>query len=123
MYITWDEQRQCRVIDVEQNDRNQLTIFLRDHAIVVPDNVERVGLRTKVRTQTYTYEYSFDDGATWTALPVELDAKILSDDYVVQTYGGFFTGAFVGLAAVDYSGYRATADFHSFTYAELKDEE
>ena len=57
-----------------------------------------------MRTQWYAYEYSFD-GETWTELPVRLDARILSDDYVNQTYGGFFTGAFVGLAAVDYSGY------------------
>jgi xylan 1,4-beta-xylosidase len=75
-----------------------------------------------VRTQTYTYEYSFDEGATWTAVPVTLDAKILSDDYVLQTYGGFFTGAFVGLAAVDYSGYGQEATFEHFDYHELADE-
>lgn len=65
----------------------------------VPDDVETVWLRTRVRTQTYGYDYSFD-GEQWHDLGVELDAKILSDDYVNQRYGGFFTGAFVGLAAV-----------------------
>ena len=31
-----------------------------------------------------------------------LDAAVLSDDHVAQRYGGFFTGAFVGLVAVDF---------------------
>ena len=106
------------MIEVAQNDRNNYTSFLRENAVVVPEGTERVWLRAKVRTQWYTYEYSFD-GQTWTELPVRLDAKILSDDYVNQTYGGFFTGAFVGLAAVDYSGYGEVATFDHFDYKEL----
>lgn len=117
-FVTYDEDRKCRVIEVAQNDRNNYTSFLRENAVVVPEGVERVWLRAKVRTQWYTYEYSFD-GQTWTELPVKLDAKILSDDYVNQTYGGFFTGAFVGLAAVDYSGYGEVATFDHFDYKEL----
>jgi xylan 1,4-beta-xylosidase len=121
VYITRDEEL-GRVIEVAQNDRNQYTTFLRERAIKVPDEVTTVWLRTKVRTQTYTYEYSFDEGATWNTIPVTLDAKILSDDYVLQTYGGFFTGAFVGLAAVDYSGYGQSATFGHFDYQELDGE-
>lgn len=117
-FVTYDEDRKCRVIEVAQNDRNNYTSFLRENAVVVPEGVERVWLRAKVRTQWYTYEYSFD-GQTWTELPVKLDAKILSDDYVNQTYGGFFTGAFVGLAAVDYSGYGEVATFDHFDYREI----
>ena len=41
---------------------------------------------------------------------------VLSDDYVMSHYGGFFTGAFVGLAAVDYSGYESEAEFGFFEY-------
>jgi len=52
-----------------------------------------------------------------------LDAAVLSDDYVVQSYGGFFTGAYVGLAAVDYSGYDTTAEFDYFDYKELGDKQ
>lgn len=121
VYVTWDEERSCRVIEVAQNDRNHLTTYLRENAVVVPEHVQRIGLRTKVRTQTYTYEYSFDEGATWHEIPVVLDAKILSDDYVNETYGGFFTGAFVGLAAVDYSGYETVAEFTDFDYQEFED--
>lgn len=120
VFVTRDEEK-GRVIEVAQNDRNHYTSFLRNDAVVIPEEAEKVWLRTKVRTSTYTYEYSFD-GAEWIPIPVTLDAKILSDDYVVQTYGGFFTGAFVGLAAVDYAGYGQEATFDHFDYRELSDE-
>lgn len=91
-FVTWDEKRHTRVIEVAQNDFNQYTSSLKDDAIVVPDDTEAVWLRTKVRTEYYSYEYSFD-GEHFTEIPVKLDAKVLSDDYVNQRYGGFFTGA------------------------------
>lgn len=119
-FVTWDEKRHARVIEVAQNDFNQYTSFLKDDAIVVPEEAEAVWLRTKVRTEYYSYEYSFD-GEHFTEIPVRLDAKILSDDYVNQRYGGFFTGAFVGLACVDLSGYDAQAEFDYFDYRELSD--
>lgn len=89
-----------------------------DTAIAIPDDIESVWLRTKVRTRTYTYEYSFD-GKTWHEIPVTLDAAVLSDDHVAQRYGGFFTGAFVGLVAVDLSGYGKEAIFSHFDYMEI----
>ena len=121
-FVTWDEKRHARVIEVAQNDFNQYTSFLKDDAIVVPEDAEAVWLRTKVRTEYYSYEYSFD-GERFTEIPVKLDAKILSDDYVNQRYGGFFTGAFVGLACVDLSGYDAQAEFDYFDYRELSDKD
>lgn len=117
IFVTRDENN-GRVIEVAENNRGNYTSYLRDDAIQIPDDVKDVWLRTKVRTQSYTYEYSFD-GETWHEVPVVLDAAVLSDDYVLQTYGGFFTGAFVGLAAVDYSGYDKTASFDYFDYKEL----
>ena len=66
-------------------------------------------LRTKVRKQSYSYEYSFD-GKNYTEIPGTLDAAVLSDDYVLQSYGGFFTGAFVGMACVDYSRIRSDTE-------------
>lgn len=84
--------------------------------------MKSVWLRTKVRKQWYSYEYSFD-GTSWVNLGVKLDAKILSDDYILRRYGGFFTGAFVGLAAIDLSGYDRVAKFSEFDYRELPDNE
>ena len=39
----------------------------------------------------------------------------------LQSYGGFFTGAFVGMACVDYAGYNTVAEFRSFDYKEYED--
>ena len=82
--------------------------------------VRRIQTVTKmcIRDRSYSYEYSFD-GKNYTEIPGTLDAAVLSDDYVLQSYGGFFTGAFVGMACVDYSGYDQTAEFRSFDYKEL----
>ncbi|WP_282801597.1 glycoside hydrolase family 43 protein [Secundilactobacillus kimchicus] len=119
IFVTWDEKK-GRVIEVAENNRGHYTSYLKDDAIQIPDDVEAVWFRTQVRKQSYGYQYSFD-GQTWQDVPVSLDAAILSDDYVLQTYGGFFTGAFVGLATVDYSGYEQEADFDYFDYKELPD--
>ncbi|ANS75943.1 beta-xylosidase [Paenibacillus yonginensis] len=118
IHVTWNEIH-GRVIEVTQNDRGVLTSFLKDKAIKVPDEAEYVHFKVKVRKETYTYAYSFDN-EYWTDIEITLDAAILSDDYVVQSYGGFFTGAFVGMANVDYSGYELPADFDYFTYKELE---
>ena len=119
VFITWNEINGS-VIEIAENNRGKYTSYLKDEAIKIPEGVEYVWFRTKVRKQSYTYEYSFD-GVKFTEIPVKLDAAILSDDYVLQSYGGFFTGAFVGLAVVDYSGYGASAEFYHFAYQELGD--
>ncbi|MFU2097971.1 beta-1,4-xylosidase [Mannheimia haemolytica] len=125
IFITKNDQGQ-QVIEVAENKgglRNgQYTSYLKDKAIVIPDGTEYVWFKTKVRKETYRYEYSFD-GKQWHTIPVELDAAVLSDDYVLRSYGGFFTGAFVGLAAVDYSSYESTAEFSYFDYKELGDKQ
>ncbi|OBX07984.1 beta-xylosidase [Gallibacterium salpingitidis] len=116
VFITYDEQK-GRVIEVAENNRGQYRSLLQENAIQVPDNIEYIWLKTIVEKQFYYYEYSFD-GQQYTRIPVKLDAKILSDDYVLQSYGGFFTGAFIGLACIDYSGYELTAEFTHFRYRE-----
>ncbi|MFU2194970.1 glycoside hydrolase family 43 protein [Streptococcus pluranimalium] len=118
-FVTWNEINGA-VIEVAENNRGNYTSYLKDDAIKIPEGTEFVWFRTKVRKESYTYEYSFD-GEIFNEIPVTLDAAVLSDDYVVQSYGGFFTGAFVGLAAVDYSGYEKAAEFYEFEYKELGD--
>lgn len=119
VFITWNEINGA-VIEIAENNRGKHTSYLKDKAIKIPEETEYVWFRTKVRKETYTYEYSLD-GTNFIEIPVTLDAAILSDDYVLQSYGGFFTGAFVGLAVVDYSGYAAKAEFYHFDYHELGD--
>ena len=48
-----------------------------------------------------------------------LDAAVLSDDHVANVMAEFFTGAFVGLVAVDLSGYGKEAIFSHFDYMEI----
>jgi len=118
IFITYDEKNKIRVIEIAENNRGRYTSYLKDNSIPVPDNVEYVYLRTLVRDLDYAYQYSFD-GNDWKDTGVNLDSAVLSDEYVLSSYGGFFTGAFVGLAAVDYSGYDATAEFDFFDYKEV----
>lgn len=115
--ITWDENT-GKSLEILQSDNGQLTSYFAKNKIAIPENVEYVYLRSKVRTTHYTYEYSFD-GKEWKATNIILDAKILSDDYVNMHYGGFFTGAFVGMANIDYSGYGLKSYIDYFKYQEL----
>lgn len=115
IYLTWDEERGCKVIEVSECDRGRYHSYLHDRSIIVPQQVESVWLRTQVDTDMYRYEYSFD-GHRFVSLPCVLDARILSDDYVAQSSGGFFTGAFSGLACVDLGGYRREAYFDYYDY-------
>ncbi|KAI3473493.1 hypothetical protein Pfo_031592 [Paulownia fortunei] len=112
------------VIEVGENKgglRNgSYTSYFKDDAPVIPEGTEYVWFKSENRKESYTYYYSFD-GQNWIATGITLDAAVLSDDYVVREYGGFFTGAYVGLAAVDYSGYDSTAEFDFFDYQELGD--
>jgi len=121
VFVTWNEVNGI-VIEVAENNRGHYTSYLKDNAVKVPEDTEYVWFKTKVRKESYSYAYSFD-GQKWHDLPVTFDAAVLSDDYVLQTYGGFFTGAFVGLAAVDYSGYETPAFFDYFEYQEYGDDE
>ena len=119
IFVTWDERRSTRVIEVAQSDGNRYVSYLKDEAIPVPTGAH-VWFKTKVRTSSYSYQYSFD-GRRWATVPVILDAAVLSDDHVYKQIDGYFTGGFVGLAAVDYSGYGSLATFSSFDYRELKE--
>lgn len=68
VFLTWNEIN-GKVIEVGENNRGKYTSYLKDNAIKVPDGVEYVWFRTKVRKQTYSYEYSFD-GVSFTEIPV-----------------------------------------------------
>ena len=50
-FVTWNEIN-GRVIEVAENNRGKYTSYLKDNAIKIPDDVEYVWLRTKVRKQT-----------------------------------------------------------------------
>ncbi|MDU5150149.1 glycoside hydrolase family 43 protein [uncultured Anaerococcus sp.] len=113
--LTYDEEV-GKCIEVLETNRGNLECYLKN-TIQVPDDTKEIYFRTTVDTQFYTYQYSLD-GNEWIDTGIKLDAKVLSDDYVNQTYGGFFTGAFVGMVNIDYTGYNNEAKFEYFKYEE-----
>lgn len=99
MFITRNEINGS-VIEIGENNRGKYTSYLKDDAIKIPEGTSISGSAPKFANKRTAMNIAFD-GISFTQIPVTLDAAILSDDYVLQSYGGFFTGAFVGLAAVD----------------------
>lgn len=118
IHVTHDEAL-GRVIQVsEMNGKNYHSI-LGPNPIQIPNTINSVYFKVSVRKQTYFYAYSFN-GKDWTPIDHQFDAKYLSDEYVKDHYnGGFFTGAFVCLAAVDGTGYQTPAYFNYFDYQGL----
>lgn len=114
--VTWDEEK-GKSLEILECDQGKLTSHLAKNKISIED-AEYIYLKTKVRKTHYAYAYSYD-GEHWHDIPVILDAKVLSDDYVNRHYGGFFTGAFVGMTNIDYSGYGVKSYVDYFKYEGL----
>jgi xylan 1,4-beta-xylosidase len=73
-----------------------------------------VVLRVEARGQSYRFFAGLAGGSV-TQVGVPVDGSILSDEHAV-TFGWGFTGAFVGMYAVDLSGAGTLADFSGFLY-------
>jgi len=115
LYVTHHEDK-GRVLDVATMDNGTYANPISGREIPVPADCEYVHLRTKACGDTYSYLYSFAQSPTeadWRELPLTLDSTRLSDEYVK---GAGFTGAFVGMFAVDISGAGLPADFDYFAY-------
>ena len=115
IHVTWNEEK-GRIIDLVTADNGTFSMPLAGAEIPIPDEVKNVHFKVAVRGRSYQYAYSFD-GENFHTLPIELASWKLSDDYVRG--GGFFTGAFVGINAIDITGTALPADFDYFTYKEL----
>lgn len=115
IHVTWDPEL-GRVIDVLHCDRGELARPLRE-MVPVPNEVEYVYFRVNVDQAEYYYSYSLD-GEKWNVIDTTFDSRQLSDEYVSQKEGGFFTGAFIGVNCIDTSGRKLVADFDYFRYEE-----
>lgn len=114
IHLTHHEEK-GKIIASMSSDNGKITMV--SNEICVPDNVSAVYFKTIVSYEKYHYAYSFD-GHHWQMIDTDFDSFILSDDYAAETQEGFFTGAFVGMFAIDTSGRRMAADFDFFTYEE-----
>src|SRR5215813_7188459 len=83
--------------------------------IAVPEN-SAIQLRVAVDFERLRFAYRVNQ-QSWTWLPEQFDASILSDEASAPGQPNF-TGAFVGLACQDSSGERRPADFDYFEYTE-----
>ncbi|MGF1992954.1 glycoside hydrolase family 43 protein [Enterococcus casseliflavus] len=120
IYITHDETK-GRIITVLTSEKGQLK-SQKAPEVVIPAYVQKVYFKTIVHYAHYQYAYSFDQ-KEWQVIDQLFDSLQLSDDYVAEHYGGFFTGAFVGMFAIDTTGNRLAADFDSFDYQKIEEEE
>lgn len=106
---SWDEEL-GKVINILACDAGN---FYEPVDVISIEGTKRSYLRVKVDYSKLQFYYSTDE-KSWTAIGPELDASILSDEYV----GNHFTGAFVGLCCHDISGRKMHADFDYFEYKE-----
>jgi len=88
----------------------------------VPADWKQYHLRVAARDDKYQFGASPEprrgaspDGAEWIDVGPPQDGNILSDESASR-FGAAFTGAFVGMAAVDLSGAGLGADFDFFEY-------
>ncbi|MDR3127830.1 MAG: glycoside hydrolase family 43 protein [Bifidobacteriaceae bacterium] len=107
-----------KILEIVTTDNGQQASWLspNNKAIIVPKKINKIGLKMTVNYNTYDFSYSFDLGKTWKAINLIFDSLKLSDDYISQNYGGFFTGTFTGLACIDLTGFDKQAKFTNFKY-------
>lgn len=115
VHITWNEEH-GKVIDVTSCERLSTSRPMAGQEIPVPEDAPAVYFKVNVNDKYYQFTYSFD-GENWEEIPLRFDSYKLSDDYINE--GGFFTGAFVGMSAIDLSGFGKAADFDYFRYEEF----
>lgn len=116
IHVTYNEEK-GRIIDILDSDDGVMSMPIQGNEILIPEKVKTIFFKTIVNFNNYQYAFSFD-GKKWETIDYVLDSLHLSDDYVVETQEGFFTGAFVGVFAIDTSGLKLNADFDFFDYAK-----
>ncbi len=114
IHVTMNEEK-GRILDILSCDQFKLKNELEGREIEIPTSLSGVYLAVDVDGLSYNYSYSFD-GINWNKIEIQFESIKLSDDYVES--GGFFTGAFVGVHAVDLTGQKLHADFDYFSYVE-----
>ena len=118
LYVTHDEDI-GRCIKI-MSCAGDLNLFARApmelKPVPIPENTP-IHLKVEVRFDVMMFEWSLD-GEIWNRIGVPLDASVLSDE-AGKGEGGNFTGAFIGMACHDVTGFGLHADFQTFSYREL----
>ena len=90
-------------------------------SLLMYTQAKHIRLRGSLNGSSLPFYYALDEDEAFSPLGEELDASILSDDYV--QHGGIhyrpaFTGCFVGMCCQDLATHSQVADFKYFTYKE-----
>ena len=115
--ITADNNGLNKYISIISSDN--FTMSFQEKLIQITDN-KKIILKGSLRKEKLQFFVSFDN-ISFQSLGNELDASILSDDYVREgsnRYRPAFTGCFVGMCCQDLDSYNKNADFKWFKYIE-----
>lgn len=105
-------ERVLQIIAAQADTRGGTWSYL-GPAVSMPEGP--ICMSVEVRNETLTFQYAVP-GEGFTDIGPVLDATILSDEASVSVGGGCFTGAFVGMFAVDMNGLGKEAVFPWFSY-------
>ena len=115
-YVSYDEDRACRILDVLVCGLGETVVELGEERISVPEAAVYIRLKVKVAGEQLQFYYAFDEGE-WEPLGGVLPANHLSDDYI-KAKTLVFTGSMVGICVQDMYDHQAYADFDYFSYIE-----
>lgn len=115
-YVSYDEDYQCRILDVLVCEYGKTRVLLGEDRILVPEAAERIHLAVEVNKEQLQFFYAFDV-AEEKVLGEVLPADRLSDDYIGKN-NLVFTGSMVGVCVQDMYNQTIYADFDNFNYIE-----
>lgn len=119
-YVSYDEERKCRILDILVCDQGITTVKLGEGRVSLPDNARRIRLEVRIEREKLQFYYGWDEEG-WHPLGMELPADHLSDDYIRDS-ALVFTGAMVGICVQDLYDHSAYGDFDCFYYSEYYSE-
>ncbi|MEG0049065.1 MAG: glycoside hydrolase family 43 protein [Clostridia bacterium] len=114
--VSFDEHRHTRVVGLLRFDKYRFSMTKAAEEIDV-GQTGLIWLRLSVHNRQGKFSCS-TDGVTYTVLKEEADVSVLSDEYATPLG---FTGAFVGMQAVDLDEHQTYCDFLSFSYVRGKE--
>lgn len=112
-YVTWDERKQSRVMQVMRCDFKDFTYG--SEAVCLTTGP----VQLKAEVDHAEARFFYNQGEGWKPLGDVQPADHLSDDYIETRRGRCaFTGAMAGICAQDMDAHRSHADFGYFVYQE-----
>lgn len=115
LYVGYDEKKQKRILNILCNDNFRFSEPLQEEYIELPEMTEVIFLKVRVRQENLQFYYSAD-GISYEKIGPALDASVLSDEHAD---GWAYTGAVVGITAVDMFNKDTSAVFYEFHQKDI----